>query len=299
MSERIKSRQGFTLVELSIVIVIIGFLVAGIAAGASMIKQAQIRSVISDVRVYQTALNSFKARFNNQLPGDMPTASSYFSVAACTEGVAANCDGNGDGIIIKSIMTPEDDETRPALKHLALAGMISSGIAVVPTTVKALVPGVNAPASRVSGVGYYLVGESQIAIQFYVGKQSDGLVDGDDLINAALTPEDAFSIDQKLDDAIIISRTGAPFDTLFDSIISTANANIFIPPPPPPPPGPVVIVENAEPNGTYGASSGKVQAYEGADVNSQACIFGSPVKDSYNLSYKDTACVMVMYDVVK
>jgi len=42
--------SGFTLVELSIVIVIIGFLVAGIAAGSNMVKQAQLRSVITDMQ---------------------------------------------------------------------------------------------------------------------------------------------------------------------------------------------------------------------------------------------------------
>ncbi|MFI4984234.1 MAG: type II secretion system protein, partial [Rickettsiales bacterium] len=84
MSNQIKSSgsRGFTLVELSIVIVIIGFLVAGIAAGANMVKQAEIRSVITDLQSYQTAYNNFVAKYN-AVPGDMTTASSFWTGNVC------------------------------------------------------------------------------------------------------------------------------------------------------------------------------------------------------------------------
>lgn len=41
------ARLGFTLVELSIVIIIIGFLIAGVSAGSSLIKQAETNAVIT------------------------------------------------------------------------------------------------------------------------------------------------------------------------------------------------------------------------------------------------------------
>jgi len=47
------NKAGFILVELSIVIIIIGFLVAGIAAGSNILKQAQLRSVIADIESLQ------------------------------------------------------------------------------------------------------------------------------------------------------------------------------------------------------------------------------------------------------
>lgn len=49
LKKKKKHSQGFTLVELSIVIVIIGFLVAGIASASSMIQQAMLRSVVADL----------------------------------------------------------------------------------------------------------------------------------------------------------------------------------------------------------------------------------------------------------
>ena len=69
--------QGFTLVELSIVIIIIGFLIAGISAGTSLMKQASLNTVIDEVAGYRAAFNNFRARFDS-LPGDLSTGYAYF-----------------------------------------------------------------------------------------------------------------------------------------------------------------------------------------------------------------------------
>ena len=53
--------QGFTLVELSIVIIIIGFLIAGISAGNSLIKQAEISRAINDLQSIKMAVGQFKS----------------------------------------------------------------------------------------------------------------------------------------------------------------------------------------------------------------------------------------------
>ena len=42
-------QSGFTLVELSIVIVIIGLIVSGVVAGQSIVKAAKLKSVTTDV----------------------------------------------------------------------------------------------------------------------------------------------------------------------------------------------------------------------------------------------------------
>ena len=55
-----KKHLGFTLVELSIVIIIIGFLIAGISGGKSLIEQAKLNSVISELQKYQLIYNNFQ-----------------------------------------------------------------------------------------------------------------------------------------------------------------------------------------------------------------------------------------------
>jgi len=220
--------SGFTLVELSIVIVIIGFLVAGIAAGSNMVKQAQLRSVITDIQSYQTAYNGFIGRYN-KAPGDLDVASSYWPAtdgSQCVENATAatNCDGDGDGVI-ETGTTVGGHEVAKVWKHMQLAGFINSGISTIPNGVADLTPGTNAPTSKFSGLGYFITGSLQLSSgaddcsigfgnnsknHLYFGK-APGARDNVNLTGGAFTPEDAFNLDTKMDDGIVSSAsfTGA------------------------------------------------------------------------------------------
>lgn len=75
-----RKTKGFTLVELSIVLVIIGLLVGGILAAMSIIDTARIIKTVKQIQQFDIAVANFKTRYN-ALPGD--------SVVTGT--------GNGDG----------------------------------------------------------------------------------------------------------------------------------------------------------------------------------------------------------
>jgi prepilin-type N-terminal cleavage/methylation domain-containing protein len=85
-------RQGFTLIELSIVLVIIGLIVGSVLAGQNLISAAAVRAQISQIERYNTAANTFRGKYG-YLPGDIP------SVNAVSFGFGARgiYPGEGDG----------------------------------------------------------------------------------------------------------------------------------------------------------------------------------------------------------
>ena len=94
-----KHIQAFTLVELSVVLVIIGILAGGIIAGQELMHNAVIRAEISDIDKYNNAMSTFYSKYGG-LPGDLNVARAiefHLSNAgdANATGAAGYRDGNG------------------------------------------------------------------------------------------------------------------------------------------------------------------------------------------------------------
>lgn len=207
-------KEAFTLVEMAIVIVVIGVLVVGIAAGFDMVKQAQLRAFITDMRFYKVSYNNFLGRYN-KIPGDMENASSYFANCAATN---TNCDGDNDGVI-ECALTTANDEITGAWSQMHQAGMLDTGIRPTPDSANGgLELGLDSPIAGINGVGYFFAGPGTgvlacngssvqspfIGVENAVFAGSGEFTDAAH-INGALTPDEAFNFDRKIDDGLIDS----------------------------------------------------------------------------------------------
>ncbi len=108
-------RAAFTLIELSIVLVIIGLLVGGLAGLRSYTRNAQLTTVMNESKILIAAYNQFLTRYNAP-PGDYASASAAWSAAA---------NGDGNGLIRATGTAPGNFlERYYAFEHLALGGFI-------------------------------------------------------------------------------------------------------------------------------------------------------------------------------
>lgn len=85
-----RRQQGFTLVEMAIVLVIIGLLLGGILKGAELITSARVRNIADQNSGVQAAYYGFIDRYR-QLPGDWGAT----NAAQAIPGVTTGGDGSG------------------------------------------------------------------------------------------------------------------------------------------------------------------------------------------------------------
>ena len=202
-----QKKSAFSLIELSIVLIVIGLLIAGITGGASLIKSSELRSVMGEARGYAVATNAFYTQYNN-LPGDFKT-----SLGAA--GTTGNSYGDGDGQIefcadtgCSAALVATGSEGSIAWQHLKFAGGIDTAPTFLGGGADSLVVGTHLPASKIKSAGWGIDYNSTSSQNVVVLTGSTtaaasttlSLVNGTTISKGVITPSDALSIDAKIDD---------------------------------------------------------------------------------------------------
>lgn len=91
-SAYLSKKAGFTLVEISIVMIIIGLLIGGIFSGMRLIDNANVQKTIQDLKAIESAAITFRDSYR-ALPGDIRTPAARIpncNVAPCATGGDGN-----------------------------------------------------------------------------------------------------------------------------------------------------------------------------------------------------------------
>ena len=217
MNYKYNNRNGFTLVELSIVLVIIGLLIGGILVAQSMIRTVKIQSTVRQLAQFDAAVNNFITKYN-YLPGDTPIIGTI-----ALSGGAGLGDQNwflADGTNATEV-TNFAGEIGTFWNALSLSGFSTNNAGtngntyvqaafVPPATISNTGSSANIPKSiaGASGAGFVAFGASVngananwyglISTQQYTGSAYVAT----SASNSALIPSDAAAIDAKIDDGI-------------------------------------------------------------------------------------------------
>ncbi|HEY4309009.1 MAG TPA: prepilin-type N-terminal cleavage/methylation domain-containing protein [Pirellulales bacterium] len=229
-------QAGFTLIELSIVLVIIGLIVGGVLVGQDLIKAAEIRATVGQVEKYNAAVNTFRTKYNG-IPGDLVyTQASAFGLVLPAAGITSGGgtglgDGNG---LIQDTASANAPIGEPLIfwQHLSTASLIDGSLgtnitsgAVIATsgTVSQYLP------SAKLGRGNYWVVGSDTGTNYYILGGVTSISSTAYTYSLALTPIESYNIDVKLDDGapdtgIVQARTNHV--SAFGSLSGTYGSTI-------------------------------------------------------------------------
>lgn len=164
----VKKTRGFSLVELSIILVILGLLVGGVLTGQSLIRAAELRKTTSFQNEFTGIVHTFRDKYL-ALPGDMPNATSFWgrsnvALNNCTTqpGTASadgTCNGNGDGLLVYTAARPGEQYLFG--HHLRLAGLLN-------------LPLLGTYSGNPMGRGFYTPGLSNPAFSWMGGCDNSG-----------------------------------------------------------------------------------------------------------------------------
>lgn len=196
MHDSTQSQQGFTLVELAVVMIIIGLLVGGILKGQEMIANAQVTSTVAQVDAFEAATQTFQDMYD-AMPGDMARPGARLPNCDATGG--CNTVGNGDGRLDDGVFAVPGGEGQRFFVHLSAADLIGGINPSLPAgTWGGIYPEANIAGGFLAGytAGGNIGGNANTRRGHYLSLVLDPGAIGSN----TLTPSEAYRIDSKMDD---------------------------------------------------------------------------------------------------
>lgn len=182
----------FSLIELSVVLIIIGLLTTGVLAGSKLIKSTKKQSILKEIEKFKTAVNSFFITYS-ALPGDFSEAANFWG---------GTTNGNGNGQIVPA-------EASKIMEHLINAELVGGdttshnykinkdlGITILYNTCDGTGSCVTSILENRYYIDLYNKNTTSSTSSYFVGLTSGGGY----ISRVAITPEESYYIDRKLDD---------------------------------------------------------------------------------------------------
>jgi len=166
-------QSGFTLVELAIVLVIIGLVLAAVLKGQEMIQNAKVKNMVNDLKSVSVAYYAYQDRFK-AVPGDDAAAANHF-----TGGVNGGGDGAITGLYTAVAAPAVATESNNFWQHTRLAGFMTGTAANPPTNSVGGLLGIQSQVSATGGSTYGLSGTVACAgsVPWKIAQAVDELLD--------------------------------------------------------------------------------------------------------------------------
>ncbi len=248
-----RHHSGFTLIELSIVLVIIGLIIGGVLVGRDLIASSEIRAQIKQIEEFKTATNAFKAKYG-YLPGDIPptetaqlgfftftgayAGSTIYQAVCCSWGYRYYSFGNNDGQISRT-------EQYVFWEHLSEAKMIpgeyggtQGGVNYLETNADTTAGGMMVNGTHYIGDFYLFQPRSKVAKivsssgvetikvrsnHYYTKYLYYNYTNSENFFELYMTTRQASIIDQKIDDG------STTLGSVRDSSMAFTYLNLIVP----------------------------------------------------------------------
>jgi prepilin-type N-terminal cleavage/methylation domain-containing protein len=219
---QIRHNAGFTLIELSIVLVIIGLIVGGVLVGRDLIHAAAVRATVGQIEKYNAAVNTFRTKYN-AVPGDMrPAIATTYGLFALSNPNGNQGMGDNSGVIEDGGCTAGGSndngfcgEIPTFWRHLSDANLVEGQFGITGNSLLDPNTGATTAVSNVTqsipqakiGRGLMVTVISSRGTNYYdmlpISGLSTGVGDsngGYTMGTSGMTPTEAQNIDAKIDD---------------------------------------------------------------------------------------------------